>query len=63
MSNDNAQGEYYLPDSLALAVGQGIPVGIVVTDDPCEIAGVNDRIQLEALERDFQLRCADALMR
>ncbi|MCH1492632.1 MAG: bifunctional UDP-N-acetylglucosamine diphosphorylase/glucosamine-1-phosphate N-acetyltransferase GlmU [Luminiphilus sp.] len=63
VGNDNAQGEYYLPDALALAVGQGIPVGIVVTDDPHEIAGVNDRIQLEALERDLQHRLADALMR
>ena len=62
VSNDNAQGEYYLPDVLGLAVQDGHSVEVVVTDDEIETQGVNDRIQLEALERSLQLRQAEELM-
>lgn len=62
VNNDNAQGEYYLPDTLALAVEGGTTVSIVVTEDPLEICGINDRGQLEALERALQRRLADALL-
>ena len=62
VTNDNAQGEYYLPDVLGLAVSDGYSVGVVVTDDEVETQGVNDRIQLEALERSLQIRQAEALM-
>ena len=62
VSNDNAQGEYYLPDVLGLAVQDGHSVEVVVTDDEIETQGVNDRVQLEALERSLQLRQAEELM-
>ena len=62
VKNDNAQGEYYLPDVLGLAVSDGYSVEVVVTDDEVETQGVNDRIQLEALERSLQIRQAEALM-
>ena len=62
LTDDNAQGEYYLPDVLALAVQDGHSVEVVVTDDEIETQGVNDRIQLEALERSLQLRQAEELM-
>jgi bifunctional UDP-N-acetylglucosamine pyrophosphorylase/glucosamine-1-phosphate N-acetyltransferase len=62
VTNDNAQGEYYLPDVLGLAVSDGHSVEVVVTDDEVETQGVNDRIQLEALERSLQIRQAEALM-
>ena len=62
VKNDNAQGEYYLPDVLGLAVSDGHSVEVVVTDDEVETQGVNDRIQLEALERSLQIRQAEALM-
>ena len=62
VTNDNAQGEYYLPDVLGLAVDDGYSVEVVVTDDEVETQGVNDRIQLEALERSLQIRKAEALM-
>ena len=62
VTNDNAQGEYYLPDALGLAVDDGYSVEVVVTDDEVETQGVNDRIQLEALERSLQIRQAEALM-
>ena len=62
VTNDNAQGEYYLPDVLGLAGSDGHSVEVVVTDDEVETQGVNDRIQLEALERSLQIRQAEALM-
>ena len=62
VSNDNAQGEYYLPDVLGLARQQGIAVEVVVTDDALEMYGVNNRAQLQELERSLQCRRADALM-
>ena len=62
VTDDNAQGEYYLPDALGLAVDDGYSVEVVVTDDEVETQGVNDRIQLEALERSLQIRQAEALM-
>ena len=62
VTDDNAQGEYYLPDALGLAVDDGYSVEVVVTDDEVETQGVNDRIQLEALERSLQIRQAEVLM-
>ena len=62
VSNDNAQGEYYLPDVLGLARQQEIAVEVVVTDDALEMYGVNNRAQLQELERSLQCRRADALM-
>ena len=50
VSNDNAQGEYYLPDAGHSSAGWA-SVEVVVTDDEIETQGVNDRVQLEALER------------
>ncbi len=60
--NRNAQEEYYLTDVVGLAVAQGSVVQAVVADDPEEVAGVNNRLQLAACERAYQLRQADALM-
>jgi bifunctional UDP-N-acetylglucosamine pyrophosphorylase/glucosamine-1-phosphate N-acetyltransferase len=63
VGNDNQQGEYYLPDILALAVADGEPVSVVTTEDALAIQGINDRLQLEALERMYQRRAAEQLMR
>ena len=62
VSNDNAQGEYYLPDVLGLARQQGSAVEVVVTEDAFEMYGVNSRAQLQELERLLQCKRADALM-
>jgi bifunctional UDP-N-acetylglucosamine pyrophosphorylase/glucosamine-1-phosphate N-acetyltransferase len=62
-SNDNAQGEYYLTDIVAMAVAGGVTVSTVKTSDCWEVAGVNDRLQLAGIEREFQRRQADELMR
>lgn len=63
IGNDNAQGEYYLTDIVALAVGDGCAVATAQPSAPEEVAGVNDRLQLAALERYHQRRVADELMR
>jgi len=62
VGNDNAQAEYYLPDVLALAVAQGHPVASVCVANPIDVLGVNDRAQLNQLEREYQRRQAHDLM-
>ncbi len=62
LGNDNAQGEYYLTDCVAMAVAEGVRVAGVTARDPIEVMGVNDRAQLAELERAFQLGQARALM-
>jgi bifunctional UDP-N-acetylglucosamine pyrophosphorylase/glucosamine-1-phosphate N-acetyltransferase len=63
LDNRNAQGEFYLTDVVALAVRDGVPVRGVRAADPHESLGVNDRIQLAALERFFQQRQARECLR
>lgn len=60
---ENAQSEYYLTDTVGLAVAEGRPVYTVHPSRPEEVLGVNDRIQLAALERHVQAMQAEALMR
>ena len=61
-SRDNAQGEYYLTDVVALAAEEGAPAAAVVTHDVDEVTGVNNRIQLAAVEAAYRRRRAEALM-
>jgi bifunctional UDP-N-acetylglucosamine pyrophosphorylase/glucosamine-1-phosphate N-acetyltransferase len=64
LSNNNAQGEYYLTDMVALAVKDGIEINTVCCDDNAEVAGVNTRQQLAELERHYQqLQANDLMMR
>ena len=63
LENANAQGEYYLTDLVAMAVADGLPAGAVAAVDPLEVAGINDRAQLAQLERAWQRRAAERLMR
>ncbi|WP_210649121.1 bifunctional UDP-N-acetylglucosamine diphosphorylase/glucosamine-1-phosphate N-acetyltransferase GlmU [Nocardioides sp. SYSU D00065] len=51
ISNDNAQGEYYLPDTVQLAREAGLTVGAYVIDDVIQTQGANDRAQLAELGR------------
>jgi len=62
IDDDNAQGEFYLTDVVGLAVAEGVRVASAAPDGAEEIQGVNDRIQLAALERQAQARTARALM-
>ena len=62
LTNDNAQGEYYLTDIVAMAVADGVPVAAHRITDALQVAGVNSPLQLAELERAHQLRQARALM-
>lgn len=62
LSNDNAQGEYYLTDVVALAVADGVPVHTAQPEGEWEVAGVNSKVQLAELERVYQLRLAHGLL-
>jgi bifunctional UDP-N-acetylglucosamine pyrophosphorylase/glucosamine-1-phosphate N-acetyltransferase len=63
VGNDNRQGEHYLPDVLELAVADGKQVATASAGSEMEILGVNDRVQLACVEREFQRRQAERLMR
>lgn len=56
ISNDNAQGEYYLTDLLAIAVRNGLTCLALPTADTDEIMGVNDRVQLAEAARILRRR-------
>jgi bifunctional UDP-N-acetylglucosamine pyrophosphorylase / glucosamine-1-phosphate N-acetyltransferase len=62
VTDDNAQGEFYLTDCVALANAEGKRVEASVAHDPVEVMGVNDKCQLAEQERAFQRRQAEALM-
>ena len=62
VDNDNAQGEYYLPDIVNVAVREGRTCAAVVADKPEEVLGINSRKELAAAERQWQdLRREEAL--
>ena len=63
LSNDNAQGEYYLTDVVAMAVNDGITVHGVKADTWTEVMGINDKKQLAEAERALQARRVDELMK
>lgn len=62
LSNNNAQGEYYLTDVIAMAVNDGLVVATEQPLDAMEVQGANDRKQLAELERHYQQREARRLM-
>jgi bifunctional UDP-N-acetylglucosamine pyrophosphorylase/glucosamine-1-phosphate N-acetyltransferase len=62
LSNNNAQGEYYLTDVIAMAVADGLVVATEIALDPMEVQGANDRKQLAELERHYQWREARRVM-
>lgn len=63
VGSDNKQGEYYLPDILGLAVNDGMVVESCEVGSEIEAMGVNDRAQLNQVEREYQRRHAEHLMR
>ena len=56
------KGEYYLTDTVALAVEAGLPVQAVVTDDPVETIGINTRVHLAEAETAMRQRINAAHM-
>jgi bifunctional UDP-N-acetylglucosamine pyrophosphorylase/glucosamine-1-phosphate N-acetyltransferase len=63
LSSNNAQGEYYLTDIIAMAVEDGLAVEAMQPEHAWEVDGVNDRVQLARLERIYQQVQAERLMR
>jgi bifunctional UDP-N-acetylglucosamine pyrophosphorylase/glucosamine-1-phosphate N-acetyltransferase len=63
LSPDNAQGEYYLTDVVAVLHAAGYAVTSVVVEDPMEAAGVNDRAQLAVAEAELRDRINERWMR
>ena len=63
VGNSNKQGEYYLPDILGLAVKEGKTIESCAASSELEVQGVNDRLQLNRVERECQRRQAEDLMR
>lgn len=62
LSNQNAQGEYYLTDIIAMAKAAGLDVVALETRHLYEVQGVNNRQQQAELERLFQQHQAQKLM-
>ena len=62
LSNNNAQGEYYLTDVIAKAVAEGVEIVSAQPDAEWETMGVNSKVQLAGLERLFQRNNATLLL-
>ncbi len=62
LTNDNAQGEYYLTDVLFKLVAAGQKVGGVITEDSDMVMGINSRKQLSVAESVMRTRILDKLM-
>ncbi|MEI6859740.1 MAG: bifunctional UDP-N-acetylglucosamine diphosphorylase/glucosamine-1-phosphate N-acetyltransferase GlmU [Shewanella sp.] len=62
LSSDNAQGEYYLTDIVAIARRDGIVITTAQPESTVEVEGANNRVQLAHLERAYQRRAAENLM-
>ncbi|MCE2705710.1 MAG: bifunctional UDP-N-acetylglucosamine diphosphorylase/glucosamine-1-phosphate N-acetyltransferase GlmU [Proteobacteria bacterium] len=62
ISNNNQQSEYYLTDVIAFSYSHGVLVDYVESSNVFEALGINNKIQLEQLERVYQLYLADKLL-
>ena len=60
---DNAQGELYLTDVIAVIHDAGYPVASMVVADSSEASGVNDRLQLAVAEAELRRRINERWMR
>jgi len=62
LTNNNAQGEYYITDIIALAWQEGHEIATVHPQRLSEVDGVNNRLQLSRLERVYQAELAEKLL-
>ena len=62
VTNDNAQGEYYLPDALAILKADGEKIRVFAADCADEILGINSRVQLAAADKILRVRKNRELM-
>lgn len=56
IGNENAKGEYYLTDAIAVGTARGLRAEAVIGEEESEFVGINDRAQLAAAEAIFQQR-------
>lgn len=63
LDNANAQGEYYLTDTIQLARDQGRKISALAATDPAEVQGINDRVQLAQAEAIMRQNNNEKLMR
>ena len=63
LSNNNAQGEYYLTDIVGFAVRDKVNVVAEITDDEWSVTGINSKLDLAQIERVYQQRKAEALLK
>lgn len=62
ITNNNAQGEYYLTDIVALAVADKVAVVAEITADEWSVTGINAKTDLAQIERVHQARIAQTLL-
>src|SRR5579863_6093447 len=62
LENNNSQKEYYLTDIIAKAYKQNMEIRYHTAEHNYEIIGVNNKLQLEYLERIYQCKLADTLL-
>ncbi|WFO11076.1 bifunctional UDP-N-acetylglucosamine diphosphorylase/glucosamine-1-phosphate N-acetyltransferase GlmU [Edwardsiella ictaluri] len=62
LDNNNAQGEFYITDIIAMAHQEGRQIAAVHPERLSEVEGVNNRLQLSALERAYQQQQAQRLL-
>ena len=62
LNNDNAQGEFYITDIIALAHADGKKIEAVHPSRLSEVEGVNNRLQLSRLERIYQAEQSEKLL-
>lgn len=63
LKNENQAQEYYLTDLIEFAATEGKAIVTHTAEDPMEVEGANSLVQLEALERAYQRRNANELMK
>ena len=63
LTNNNAQGEYYLTDIVGFAVRDKVNVVAEITGDEWSVTGINSKQDLAQIERVYQLRNAEALLK
>lgn len=62
LARENSQGEYYLPDLIAIQRGRGLAVETLLVDDPVEVRGVNSQVELADLAAVMRRQRSEELM-
>ena len=62
IGKNNAQGEYYLPDLVELAVSEGGGIDALVAAEPIEVMGINNRVELARADACMRRRVNETLM-